>query len=489
VGLLQRARDWFYDSAPAAPAIAPPPIVASVEKAARPAGSDGVASYGGYLQSGESHSALVGPRKWLTYTNALNESIVSTGARYFGNLLAGTRWHAEPNEAGGPDAQRGVEIVTAGLLNANMGKPWPLVVRKAAMYRYWGFSLHATALKRRKDGLVVFSAIEHRPQHTIEKWLRKDERSAWESVEQRTRMGTLYTIPLDECFYCVDDTLGDSPDGVGLLRHVIEPVRRLGLYQGLEGIAYQTDMGGMPVVRAPLAELISQAGSTNAAEQATAVNAATSAIRDVVANRIKSPEQQMYALLDSATYTAPDKAISGVPKWALEIVQSTTNGLPAINEVIKRLNFEIARVLGIDFALVGADGGSYSMHEDKTSMFATMLSVTLNEMSAFAMPLARRLVRMNGLDPDTATPRLVAEPISTESVLSAAQALAAMSTAGLHPKDPARTVLRSRMQLPPEPEPSEIAMAPRVPFVEPDEDVPDAEDVDDDESVDVEVEE
>jgi hypothetical protein len=483
VGFVQRARDWFYASDEVAPAPLVEVVPEPVAKAKTPAGSDGVASYGGYLQSGESHSALVGSRKWLTYTNALNESIVSTGARYFGNLLAGTKWHAEPNEAGGSDAQRGVEIVTAGLLNANMGKPWPLVVRKAAMYRYWGFSLHATALKRRRDGLVVFSAIEHRPQHTIEKWLRKDERSVWEAVEQRTRMGTLYEIPLDECFYCVDDTLGDSPDGVGLLRHVIEPVRRLGLYQGLEGIAYQTDMGGMPVVRAPLGEIIAQTGTTSAAEAGAAVNAATAAIRDVVANRIKSPEQQMYALLDSATYTAPDKAISGVPKWALEIVQSTTNGLPAINEVIKRLNFEIARVLGIDFALVGADGGSYSMHEDKTSMFATMLSVTLNEMSAFAAPLARRLVRMNGLDPDTATPRLVAEPISTESVLSAAQALAALSTAGLHPADPARAVLRSRMQLPPEPEPSELAMAPRAPMPAPPpleeelDDVPDAEEV------------
>jgi hypothetical protein len=119
--------------------------------------------------------------------------------------------------------------------------------------------------------------------------------------------------------------------------------------------------------------------------------------------------------------------------------------------VIKRVQFEIARVLGIEFALVGAEGGSYSMHEDKTSMFATNLAVTLSEMGTFATnQLARRLVALNGLDPETCTPKLVAEPISTDAMIDVSKALMNVTLAKLHPLDPARAVIRKRLRLPPE---------------------------------------
>lgn len=141
MGLFASVRDWFYEPR-------------AVRKASsKAAGVDGVNAYAGYIDVGESNAALTGHRKWTTYSDAILEPIVATGVRYFGNLLAGTRWHAEPNEAGGPDAERGVEICEQGLLNAQMTKPWPLVVRKAAMYRLNGFSLHATGVKRLPSSL------------------------------------------------------------------------------------------------------------------------------------------------------------------------------------------------------------------------------------------------------------------------------------------------------------------------------------------------
>lgn len=485
MGLLQRVADFFYEPLPSAP----------IRKSARPAGTDGLYGYGGWLDNGESNTELSGPQRWLTYRNTINTPVVATGVRYFGNLLAGTKWHAEPNESGSSDAAKGVEIVTQGLLQAQMVKPWPLVVRKAAMYRMLGFSLHATGIKRRPDGMIVYSAIEHRPQHTIERWQRADNRSDWDSVEQRTEDGSVYPISLDECFYCVDDTLTDHPEGVGLLRHCVEYVRRLELFQALEGSAYQSDMGGMPLVWAPFAELATTARSLypgDAAAQRAYVDANMSTIIGVVEKRIKTPEANMFLALDSATYAAADKGPSGLKKYGLELLASQTNGLTEVDTTIKRVEFQIARVLGIEFALVGAEGGSYSMHADKTSMFATTLAVTLSEMSAFATSqLARRLVRLNGLDPDTATPKLVAEPISTESVMNTALALQAMSNAALHPKDPARAVIRTRLALPPEPEVEGDGMAPRVPMppgldideLDEDGDDPDADEIDDAEDV------
>ena len=432
-------------------------------KSSKPPGSDGIVSYSGYLQTGE-RGALSGANKWLTYSNAINQAVVATGVRYFGNLLAGTKWTAVENPLGGEAAKRGAEIVRQGLLDAPLTHPWSMVVRKASMYRILGFSIHAVGFGRRPDGLIAYTDIAHRPQHTIDKWIRPDDTKPWEAVEQLTSSGQRYTIPLDQAFYCVDDTLTDSPEGVGLLRHVIELVRRLGAYEALEGVAYFSDMGGTPIIRAPIEEIANGASDEDAL---TKILAATAAIRDIAENRIKSPERQMFAMLDSATYRGsnPD-TISGIQKWALEMVQSSTNGLAEMHQVIGRIELQIARVLGIEFAMVGggATAGSYGMHEDKTSMFASNLQTTLAEVGSFATrQLARRLIRLNGLDPDTACPTLVAEPISTDAILTVTQALAQLSMAGLRPDDPARNVIRERLRLPDEPDAAPGAMMPRLP--------------------------
>lgn len=428
-----------------------------VSKASRPAGTDGTASYGGayYGSAGESHSDLTGSEKWITYANAVNKGVVATGVRFFLNLLGGTKWSVVENENGGRLARMGAEIVQAGLLDAPMMKPWPQVVRKAALYRLLGYSIHACAMRRRKDGLIVFSSIEHRPQHTIEKWLRKSEFAPWDSVQQRSKQtGAMIDIPLDECLFLTDDTLSDTPDGVGILRHVIELVRRLGLYEDLEGKAHSEDLGGTPIGWAPLAEIeAANAGKTR--EQITAAQeAATSVIRAFLEKRQKSPEITQWQLYDSDTYVNPDGSKTGNKKWGIDILRSETANLPNANVVIARLELQIARVLGTEFTLMGGDGkGSFAMHEDKTSMFATNLQATLDEMSwAATMQLARRLVARNGLDPDLAAPKLVAEPISTEAVLTATQALANLSVAGLMPNDPAINVIRQRMRLPPVPD-------------------------------------
>src|SRR4051812_25800155 len=121
MGVFGRIRDFFY-----APQLAVAGDVSSAPT--QPAGSDGIAAYSGWIPSSELSPKLQGQQKWVTYANAANMAIIATGLRYFGNLLAGTEWHCEPNAAGGAGADRGVEIVRAGLLDALMPKAWPMVV-------------------------------------------------------------------------------------------------------------------------------------------------------------------------------------------------------------------------------------------------------------------------------------------------------------------------------------------------------------------------
>lgn len=442
----------------------------AARKANGPPGTTGVTAFAGYVAAGDDHGALTGSRKWTTYSNAYNVPIIATGLRYFTGLLSGTDWHAEePDRCSARDRVRAMEIVEDGLLAAPMLRPWTSVVKKAAMYRPLGFSLHATSMRKRPDGMIVYAAIEHRPQHTITRWLRNSETEPFHTVIQRgTETGREYAIPLDEAFYCVDDTLTDGPEGVGLLRHVIEYVRRLDLFEAWEGKAYSEDLAGIPYARAPLSEL-STGGDG-------AVVTATDTVRQFMDRRYKSEDTTPWLMLDSSVYANPDGTLSGNPKWTFDRIKTETANLDRLDASIRRIELQIARVLGVEWALMGADGaGSYAQHADKTSMFATSLQTTLTELGhAATMQLARRLIARNGLDPDTCTPRLVAEPVSTDAVLTVTQALANLSAAGLMPDDPAVDVLRKRMRLPPRPDRMPDLMTPRAPL--PEVDAPETDD-------------
>lgn len=434
---------------------------AKEEPNTKPNGSDGVQAYGGFLPTDEQRPELTGTQKWVTYGNATNTAVVATGLRRSLDMLAGTNWHAEPNEAGGKDAERGVEIVTKGLLKAHMTKPWSAVVRKAALYRYYGFSLHEWSAARSESAKqIVFTDISHRPQYTIDRWNKPDEQMPWDAVGQLTRAGNRYTIPRGRLFHCVDDSLTDSPDGVGLFRHIVELVRRLGILEGLEGLAYETDLRGMPVGRAPLAELKAAAvadGSATPEQIQSFVLRRTQVLRSALQGIVKSPEKLQHLLLDSAPFLGADQnTFSQLQKWGFELTKGESNGVDHVANAIGRIQLEIARVLGIEFVMMGGgeSGGSRAMHGDKTQFFATNLQTILTEVAAFATnDLARSLVALNGLDPDTACPTLVAEPISTEAVETTCQSLASLAQAGLQHDDEAINVIRDRMHLPPAPEP------------------------------------
>lgn len=454
-GAIRKAYAWAFGSAPEAPPT-------------QPNGGDGVQAYGGWLPTDEHRHELIGQRKWVTYANAYNTAVIATGLRYRAGLLGGAKWHAEPNPRGGKDAQRGVEIVEQGLIDAPMPRPWNAVVRKASLYTFTGFSLHEWTIRRRlDDGMVVFAELAHRPQHTIDRWNKPTEQAPWDAVHQLTRNGNSYVIPRNRLFYCWDDLLTDMPDGLGLLRHVIELVRRLNVLEGLEGLGFETDLRGMPIGRAPIRDLLREAEAKFGDDKDKLnqyVADKTANLRSALANIVKSPEKLQYLLLDSGTYQGADQnTISTVQRWALELLTGSPGSLGEINIAINRLQLEIARVLGIEFALMGAgSSGSRAMHTDKTSMLAMSLQTTLTEIGAFATnDLARPLVALNGLDSDTCTPKVVAEPIATDDILVVCQALQALGATGLPPDDPAWPILRDRMSLPPPPDRSPELMGAR----------------------------
>jgi hypothetical protein len=440
-----------------------------IAKAKAAPGSDGVIAYGGYVQSNEGSSRLTGSQKWTEFANAWHVPACAVWAVLRHALLSGMKWSLTENPAGGDVAKRGVEVVQAGLLDARLAKPWPQIAAKALMADANGFSLHAAALGRRKDGAVVYTDIAHRPPHTVERWLRDADDKPWRAVEQRISNGRTYEIPLEDCLYLVNDTLTDSPEGVGFLRLIVERLRRITKYERLEGSELFSSMGGIPIARAPLEEIAAQAGGRDADAVRAAITTATQAIEGAVSERIKSPETQQYLKLDSSTYkgSSPD-TISGVQKWGIEIIKGDLQGLADIRKIISDLHLDVARMLGVEFAFIGGgdSAGTQALHESKTSVFAQSIQAGAARLAACAdQQLVRRLVRANGLDPDVAAPYLTPAPIGASDVEKVARTLGLLNMAGLPPNHPAKIAVFEALDLPWQDEGAGLMIdRPRFPF-------------------------
>lgn len=440
-----------------------------------PAGADGVSIVGGFIVSSrESDRRLQGNQKWITYDNeVLNVAVIGAAVNVWTRLGGSAKWQAEPNPRGGAAGIVAAELVTEGLLEAPLTTPWPQVVRRQLMKVFRGFALHEMTVRRRSDDVIVLADLQDRPQWTVWRWNRPDERMPWVGIEQQTMTGGgPYYIERPRLFYSVENTLTASPEGVGLLRLVAESCRVLELYQKWEGIGFQTDLRGVPSARAPLGKLVEQAkaaGKKTEAEIKAYVQGQTKFLEDFLFGHNKTDEQGV--MLDSATYLSKDAAQSpsSVYQWAFDLIRGSTSGMPEVGTAIGRIIQDIARVMNAEWLLLGgrSSGGAYSMHEDKTAMFGLCVNSALADIAADATrDIATRLVRLNGLDPETCTPRLVPEPVAAGAVKDACHALALLAQAALDPRDKAINVLRSRLDLPPAPEIDDAALM--LPGTEPD---------------------
>lgn len=459
---------------------------ASATKAAKaPAsapGYDGIVALGGIVDLGENDSSLVGSERWKTVANMYRRPPVAIWARLRSALFNGVKWTATENEAGGKDAARGKEVVDQGLLQARLGtgaamKPWSAIAARAINgAAAVGFSLHATAMARRKDGLVVYTDIASRPAPTIYQWFRKvenDETTPFTTVEQRTLTGRTIRIPLDEMLYVVNDngTNSDSPIGAGMLFLIAERVRRLGIYEPLEGTELASSMGGIPITRAPIEEMKATLrgklgdGDAALAKIALAITEKLSGLRNFVARRFKDPSKLAWFELDSATYQGSDpNTISAINKWGIEIVKGETQALPEMRKIIEALDLDIARMLNVEHVFIGAGTpGTFGAHESKLSALGASVNAEVGSFAFVAtQQVARRIVAANGLDPDTACPTLTPSPVMRADIAGAVDAIVKIKMAGLPPNHPATKAVFEAVDMPWEDE-SESLLLPRAP--------------------------
>jgi len=434
---------------------APP---ASVTKAAggkrvgpsQRAGTAGYNIQGGYIVSGEKNPALSGDRKFKTYAELIsNVSIVAAATRRILGLIGKAKWTVEPAEDGGPMADRIAEQVEAALFD-HLARPWHRVVRRSFSFQLYGFAVQEWITKRLPDGSIGFFDIEPRPSSTIKRWDVDDEGATIKGFFQESAItGREHYIQRSKAVYLTDDALTDSPEGLGILRHVAPDAKRLQAYERLEGVGFETDLRGIPVGRAPYT-MLEQAVADDSMTQAEA-REATSVIESFVKDHVKSTVTGL--VLDSMVHRSLDEGStpSSSPLWGMDLLKAGNNSQAEVAAAIDRLTFSIAFLFGAEGMLLGKGGtGSLALSRDKSTSLGLVVDGSLTEIAeTYQKDLVETLGRLNGWRPED-LPRLKTEKLQHRDVTEITDALEGMARSGavLAPDDPAIDSVREILGLP-----------------------------------------
>lgn len=421
-------------------------------------GGSGTPVFGGYISDGEKNPLLSPARRYETAADILaNISVVAASVRYFLNLLAKPKWAVEPADDSA-EAKAMAEFVESVM--AELPVSWTRIIRRSGMYRFHGFSLQEWTTFKREDGRIGYVAIDTRPQHTIERWERNEDDEiigVWQRLPQ-----TGNEVPIDrwKLIYLVDDTLSDSPDGLGWFRHLVEPASRLKDYLILEKTGFERNLAGVPIGRAPITAINNsiKGGFMTKADG----DAAIKGLEDFVKLEIKKKNTGL--VLDSQHFedvTSDGSKASAVAQWGIELLTGDSSGIAELGAAIQRINVEMARIIGTDNMFTGSDGsGSLALSKDKSTNLYLNVDSTLEEMAEqFDHDFIGPLWVLNGFD-EKLKPKFKPEDVAFKDVEQVAAVLRDMALAGaiLSPDDPAINDLRDMMGVPHQEDPLSTAL-------------------------------
>ena len=408
-------------------------------------GKMGVAVWGGYIDSGETNQKVTGSTRYRTAADTLaNISVVAASVRYFLNLLANPQWRVMPAD----DTQRAKDA--AEFVESVMDQvesSWTRIVRRSGMYRYHGFGFQEWTAMKRPDGRIGIKDIEVRAQHTIEKWDVTDNGTVKGVWQRSPQDGTEVYLPRNKLIYLRDDTLTDSPEGMGWFRHLVEPSERLKEYLTLEKVGFERDLAGVPVGRAPITALnrAVMAGTLSKADADTMLEG----LKNFVRMEVK--KQNTGIVLDSQPFenqSSDGVQAASVAQWGVDLLTSDAGNIAQLNDAIHRISVEMARVIGTEILFIGSDGkGSMALSKDKSNNLFLNVNGTLDEMTEmFTRDLIRPLWALNGFDEEV-MPRFTHEDIAVRDAEQISITLRNMAGAGavLGPDDPAINDLRDML--------------------------------------------
>jgi len=413
------------------------------------AGRSGTAIYNGYVYSGERNAKVQGRTRYETAQDVLvNSAVVGAGMRFFLDLVSYPKWStvaagAEKDGKASDEAKRVADFVTEQ--RESLTDSWARCVRRMAASRFYGFGIHEwTAVKIQEgqwSGSIGMESLESRPWQTIEQWDTNLQGTVYGVVQRvlNSAESDCY-IPRGKFVYLVDDAFSDSPEGIGLWRHLVEPYERFKAYCKIESMGFERDLRGIPVGYAPLGDYELD-GLT--AEQ---IAAKIKPLTDFVSLQAKKSDTAI--VLDSSTYVSQGEtqdSVSPVKKYGIELMTASGNGFADIGNAIDRAQYQMALLCGTETMLTGAGReGSRALSDSQ----AKALSMRVDSCAGDIVAATNRdfiapLMRLNNI-PRELWPKAKIESSQYTDVLTKSQLLVNLANAGavLSPEDPAVNELR-----------------------------------------------
>lgn len=392
-------------------------------------GVGGTAIYGGYVSAGERNNQLVGANRWTTAADIMtNMSIVAAGLRYFLNLCARPQWRVEPADESNA-AKEAADFLYSVIHGTDTS--WSRTIRRSGAYRFNGFGLHEWTAMTRPDGRIGIASIEPRPPHTIVKWETDENSTVTGAFQRAPQAGREIYLPRQKLIYMIDDSLSDSPEGLGWFRQLVEPANRLKKYMLLEGLGFERDLRGIPIGRAPITAINAMVAS--GAMTQDKADAMIAQLRQFVSMRSKQPDTGL--VLDSQPFISSKadgtREVSSAMQWGLDLLTGEANSIEALGKSIERVTWDMAAIMGVERLLVGREGaGSLALSEDTSRGLFLNVNSTLGDMAeCYDRDLVGPVWALNGL-PDEIRPTLTVEDASFRDAEQIARVLADMASAG-----------------------------------------------------------
>ena len=411
--------------------------------ASKEVGSAGYQITGGIINYNEKNPLIANhSQRHLASADILaNISIIAASVRYYLNLLSNPNWSVRPVDDSSQAAEA-AEFVESVM--HDMNSSWTRVIRRNGMYKWHGFNIAEWTAKKREDGKIGFVNVEQRPQHTIERWAIDDNGVVLGVWQMNPNTQQEVFIDRWKLIYLVDDTLTDSPDGMGWFRHCVEPAQRLKEYLTLEKIGFERDLAGIPVGKAPITA-INRAIKSGAISKQQG-EAMLDGIKNFVKMEVK--KQNTGLILDSQTFentTSDGTQATSVNQWGMDLLTSNPGNMASLQEAINRIQVEIARIIGTENIFTGTDGsGSLALSQDKsTNLYLNVNSALVEMAEQFDKDFIGPLWRLNGFD-EKLKPSFQPEEVAFKDAEAVSVVLRNMAQAGavLAPDDPAINDLR-----------------------------------------------
>lgn len=289
----------------------------------------------------------------------------------------------------------------------NMDAPLRQYVRSLLTYKQYGFALAEKVYELDEDpkspyyGYYRIKKLAFRPQDTLDLAnpfeYSEDGRSLLavnQHITNKMFVGSTanpqllgkHRIPIEKIVHVGNNITENNPFGVSPLQAVYRSWREKSLIQQYEVVGVSKDLGGMPVLEVP-SDILNRASLNPQGDEAKSLMI----LQANIAN-LHSGEQQ-YMVLPSDIY---ENTSMRQYELTFKGVQGTGKQFDT-SLLIKQRKKEIYDRFGAGVLIMGDDGGSYSMSDNKQTMLSHFIERDVGIIiEAIQTQIIPQLLRLNG---------------------------------------------------------------------------------------------